>query len=500
MRRSIERFIDSITMYRAVLYGLYLMVATAISLSLFGQLSFTIGSLIVTLVVLLVVSYATNRLFAWAFSAPYNPESWQITALIIFFLIFPQSDLKGYLYVAIIAAIAMASKYILAIRGRHIFNPAAVAVVIGGLLGVLGATWWIGTLFLLPVVMIVGFLLTWKLRHFWMVGTYMFVSLVMAAVLSKIGGHDVGEAIKGAINSGPMVFAGTIMLTEPLTSPTTKRAQIFFGLLVGALTGGHLGWVSKPDVAILVGNVYAFMLGARRSISLTYAGTRELGPTIHEFLFKPMHKLKFKPGQYIELTLPHAGADDRGVRRVFSIASRPGAEYLRLGLVMSETGHSTFKQTLVNLKSGALVRATQIGGSFTLPRSRRKPLVFVAGGIGITPFRAMLDDLIEKGEKHQVTLFYAVRRQELAVYTDIISQAIRTIGLKVVIVVAEPSADWTGEAGRLTVDTMAKYVPDLADCKIYISGPNAMVQDFRSDLRSYAVNPLNIVTDYFTGY
>jgi NAD(P)H-flavin reductase len=47
---------------------------------------------------------------------------------------------------------------------------------------------------------------------------------------------------------------------------------------------------------------------------------------------------------------------------------------------------------------------------------------------------------------------------------------------------------------------MAKYVPDLADCKIYISGPNAMVQDFQSDLRSYAVNPLNIVTDYFTGY
>jgi ferredoxin-NADP reductase/Na+-translocating ferredoxin:NAD+ oxidoreductase RnfD subunit len=487
-------------MYRAVLYGLYLMVATALGLSLFGQLSFTLASLIVTLIILLVVSYAVNRLFAWTFSVPHNPESWQITALIIFFLIFPQSDFKGYLYVGIIAAIAMASKFLLAIRGRHIFNPAAVAVVIGGLLGVLNAAWWVGTLFLLPVLLIVGFLLTWKLRHFWMVGAYMFVTLVTTTVLAKIGGHDMGEAIKGAVISGPMIFAGTIMLTEPLTSPTTKRSQIFFGMLVGALSGGHLGWISKPDVAILVGNVYAFMLGARRSISLNYVGTRELAPTIHEFLFKPEHRLKFKPGQYIELTLPHDGPDDRGIRRVFSIASRPGAEYLRLGLVMPETGHSTFKQALVNLETGTVVRATQIGGSFTLPRSHRKPLVLVAGGIGITPFRAMLDELTEKGEKRQVTLFYAVRRQELAVYTDIISQAIRTIGLGVVIVVSEPSADWTGETGRLTVETIAKYAPDLADSKIYISGPNAMVQDFQRDLRTYAVSPGNIVTDYFTGY
>ncbi len=500
MRRTIEQFIDSITMYRAVLYGLYLMVATAIGLSLFGQLSFTLGSLIITLIILLVVSYAANRLFAWTFSVPYNPESWQITALIIFFLVFPQTDFKGYLYVAIIAAIAMASKYILAIRGRHIFNPAAVAVVIGSLLGILNASWWVGTLFLVPVVMIVGFLLTWKLRHFWMVGAYMFVTLVTAVILAKLTSHDMGDAVKGAIISGPMIFAGTIMLTEPLTSPTTKRAQIFYGMLVGALSGAHLGWLSKPDAAILVGNVYAFMLGARRSISLTYAGTRELAPTTHEFLFKPTHKLRFKPGQYIELTLPHDNADDRGIRRVFSIASRPDAEYLRLGLVMPRTGHSTFKQTLVNLKPGTLVRATQIGGSFVLPYSRRKPLVFIAGGIGITPFRAMLDSLIEKGEKRQVTLFYAVRRQELAVYTDIISQAIRTVGLGVVVVVAEPQADWTGERGRLTVETIAKYVPDLIDSKIYISGPNAMVQDFQRDLIGYAISPFNIVTDYFTGY
>ena len=499
MRRLAEVFVDSITMYRLVLYGLYLIVATAIGLSVFGQLSFAPLDMITTLAILMVASYLTNRLFAWTFSVPYNPESWQITALIIFFLIFPQSDFKGYLYVAIVAGLSTASKYVLAIRGRHIFNPAAIAVVISGLLGILGATWWVATLFLLPVVLIVGLLVTWKLRHFWMVGIYMFVSLALAVISAKLGGHDGGEAVKSAIISGPLIFAGTIMLTEPLTSPTTRRGQTIYALLVGVLGGLHLGWLSKPDVAISIGNAFAFVLGARRSIKLTVAGSREIAPKIHEVLFKPARALKFKPGQYIELTLPHHGTDDRGVRRTFSIASRPSAEYLRLGFVSPDLP-STFKQALISLQPGALVHATQIGGNFVLPKNVQKPIVLVAGGIGITPFRAMIDELIERGEKRQTTLFYTVRHQNLAVYTDIISQAISIVGLRLVLVVAEPTSGWTGESGRLSVETMKKYVGNLKSSKVYISGPNAMVEDFRRELQLYGVNPFNIVTDYFSGY
>ncbi len=499
MKRLVEEFIDSITMYRLVLYGLYLIIATAIGLSVFGQLSYTPLTLIMTLLVLVLSSYVVNRLFSWTFSVPYNPESWQITALILFFLVFPQNDLKGYLELALVAGIAMASKYVLAVRGRHIFNPAAIAVVISGLLGILGATWWVATLFLLPVVMIVGFLVTWKLRHFWMVGLYMFVSVALAGAIAKLGGHDLGDAIKTVIISGPMVFAGTIMLTEPLTSPNTKRSQTVYALIVGILGGLHLGWLSKPDVAISIGNMFSFMLGARRSVKLSFIKAHQIAPTTYEVLLKPHHQYKFKPGQYIELTLPHDETDDRGIRRVFSIASRPGAEYIRLGLVVPESP-STFKRKLLSLGEGTQIHATQIGGSFVLPRNADRPLVLIAGGIGITPFRAMLDQMIENRDNRQVTLFYAIRRQDMAVYTDIIEQARRALGLRAVFVITEPTGDWQGERGRLSVDMMKRYVDNLTDSKIYISGPNAMVEDFRSELQMQGVMPFDIVTDYFSGY
>ncbi len=499
MKRLVEKFIDSITMYRLVLYGLYLIIGTAIGLSMFGQLSYTPVALIVTLIVLLTSSYVINRLFSQTLSVPYNPESWQITALIIFFLVFPQNDIKGYLELVVVAGIAMASKYVLAIRGRHIFNPAAIAVVISGLLGILGATWWVATLFLLPVVMIVGFLVTWKLRHFWMVGLYMFVSVSLAVLMAKLAHHDLGDAVKTVIISGPMVFAGTIMLTEPLTSPTTRRSQTIYALLVAGLGGLQLGWLSKPDVAISIGNLFSFMLGARRVVKLKFVSARQIAPTVYEVLLKPNHQYKFKPGQYIELTLPHDETDDRGARRVFSIASRPGAEHMRLGLVVPESP-STFKRKLLSLGEGTHIHATQIGGSFVLPRNTDRPLVLIAGGIGITPFRSMLDQMIENGDNRQVTLFYAIKRQDMAVYADVIEQARQTVGLRAVFVITEPTGNWQGERGRLSVDMMKRYVSNLTDSKIYISGPNAMVEDFRSELQMSGVMPFDIVTDYFSGY
>jgi ferredoxin-NADP reductase/Na+-translocating ferredoxin:NAD+ oxidoreductase RnfD subunit len=499
MRRLVEGFIDSFTMYRLVLYGLYLLVSTSIGLSIFGLLSFTPISLILTLLVLYVFSYAANRLFSWTFSVPYNPESWQITALIIFFLIFPQSDFRGLFYVAIVAAISMASKYVLVFRGRHIFNPAAIAVVISGLLGLLGAVWWVGTLFMLPSVLIVGLLVAWKLRNFWMIGVYMFTAVALSTILAKISGNDGGEAIKNAIISGPIIFAGTIMLTEPLTSPTTKRSQIVYAVLVGALSGLRLGWLSKPDVAISIGNVFAFMLGSKRAIKFKYIGSRLIAPSIYEIVLRPVHKLRFRAGQYIELTLPHDKTDDRGIRRAFSFASAPSSNEVQLGMVIPAEP-SSFKRELMRLKPGNIISATQVAGSFVLPRDSNMPLVFIAGGIGITPFASMLEDLMARRDRRQITLFYSVKSQDMAAYSDIIIRAQREIGLRVVVIVSQPTVGWSGESGRLNTEKMTKYVNNLMFSRIYISGPNALVESFKADLKDYGVSGRNIMTDHFSGY
>lgn len=486
-------------MYRLVLYGLYLITATALVLSLFGQVSFGIVPLAVTLIVLLVTSYVVSKLFAWMFSAPYNPESWQITAFILFYLIFPQSTLKGYALAALVALLSVASKYLLAIRGRHVFNPAAVAVVISGLLGLLGATWWVATITLLPVVTIVGFVITWKLRHFWMVGVYLFVSVVVAGIVAKVGGRDLGDALKIIVISTPIMFAGTIMLTEPLTSPTTRRSQVIYATLVATLGALQLGWISKPDVALLVGNAFSFLMGQRRAIKLEFVSATEITPSIYSIILRPVHPLRFKAGQYIELTLPHTHSDDRGIRRTFSIASRPSDGHISLGLVVADPS-STFKASLLKLEKGTIIRATEVGGSFVLPQNIEQPIVMIAGGIGITPFRSMIDDLLARQEKRPIILFYATRQENLLVYGDLLNQARQQLGLIVVPIVSQPTISWTGERGILDMSVIERYVKNIYGNTYYISGPNAMALSFREQLKSAGIDNWHIKTDYFSGY
>ncbi len=499
MKQAVESFIDSMTMYRLTLYGLYLITATALVLSLIGQLAFSPLELIISLIILVSVSYVATRIFAWVFSSAYNPESWQITAFILFYLIFPQTDIKGYLLTALVALLAVASKYLLAIRGRHIFNPAAVAVVISSTLGLLGATWWIATIVMLPVTVLVGLLIVWKLRHFMMVGIYMCVSVGLAGVIAFASGFDVGDAIKAAVLSSPIIFAGAIMLTEPLTSPTTRRAQIIYASIVGVLGGLQLGWLSKPDVALLVGNAFTFLIGQRRSIRLQLVSIQETTPTIYSVVLKPVHPIRFKAGQYIELTLPHAHSDERGIRRTFSIASRPGDEHITLGLVTADPS-STFKAALLQMKPGQEIRATHIGGNFVLLHDTQRPIVMIAGGIGITPFRAMIDDLLARHETRPITLFYAVRRQDLLVYGRVLNEARTRLGIKVIPVVADPTDNWQGQRGYVTVDMIRQYVNQLHDATFYISGPNKMVLAFRRQLTAAGVSRMRIKSDYFSGY
>lgn len=487
------------TMYRLTLYGLYLIATTALVLSLLGQLTFSPLELIISLAILAAVSYVTTRLFSWVFSTSYNVESGRITALILFLLIFPQTDVKGYLLTALVAFLAVASKYLLAIRGRHIFNPAAAAVVISSALGLIGATWWVATLVMIPVVAIVGLLIVWKLRHFMMVGIYLGVSVLLAGGIAFLSGFDVGDALKAVVLSSPIIFAGTIMLTEPLTSPTTRRAQIVYASLVGVLGGLQLGWLSKPDVALLIGNAFTFIIGQRRSIRLQLVTIHEIAPMIYNVVLKPTHPIRFTAGQYIELTLPHKHPDDRGIRRTFSIASRPSDQYITLGLVTADPS-STFKAALLQLASGAELRATHIGGNFILPRDKTRPIVMIAGGIGITPFRAMIDDLLARHEKRPITLFYAVRKQDLLVYGRLLNEARSELGIKIIPIVADPTDTWQGQTGYLTIDTIHRYVDQLHESMFYISGPNKMVIAFRKQLKQAGVSSLRIKSDYFSGY
>lgn len=122
----------------------------------------------------------------------------------------------------------------------------------------------------------------------------------------------------------------------------------------------------------------------------------------------------FQAGQYIEITLPRLFYDDmRGKARDFSIASSPNDKKLRIAFRNSESG---FKRTLTEMALGSTIEVKGPFGDMFLPKYNSLPIVFVAGGIGITPFLSMLRFMAEEKLPYDITIFYANRDKNSSAY------------------------------------------------------------------------------------
>ena len=176
----------------------------------------------------------------------------------------------------------------------------------------------------------------------------------------------------------------------------------------------------------------------------------------------------------------------------FTIASSPTEADVHLGVKFGR-GMSSFKKALSAMQSGGKIYAGQLGGDFVLPRDAARKLVFIAGGIGITPFRSMVKDLADRGEKRDIVLLYANKDAEDIAYRPLLDDAARTLGLRTVYVMAEK-----GE--RIDAAFVTACVPDFRDRTFFLSGPTGMVDAFKGMLRGMGVRRRNIVTDYFPGF
>jgi len=488
--RPIDVFLNGITMYRLVMWGLAALAVYSFAASLLGQLSYGIGPLVASWFVLMISCFVFNTLFAKIFHAPTNVESSWITGLILFLTLAPATSLTATVPLLFAAAIAMASKYILAIKKRHIFNPAALALFALSVGGSGAAIWWVGTPIMLPAVGLLGLLVVRKIRRFDALLPFVAVSMVMAAVMAVADGFGVLDSLQTLFLSWPLVFMGTIMLTEPFTMPPSRALRIIYAAIVGMLfsTQFHLGPVySSPELALLVGNIYSYLVGSRQRLSLTLREVVTLSPGVYEFIFDSSERLKFAAGQYLEWTLPHAKPDTRGNRRYLTVASAPGTNEVRFATRIGEK-RSSFKNALLSLTPGDRLSAASVAGDFTLPREAHHPLVFIAGGIGITPFASMLRHMLETKEKRDITLVYAANSQDDFAYRSLIEES-RPLGDKPVYLAGE----------RITEETIRNNVPELSKSIFYISGPDIMVRVYRDMLASLGVHKTHIKSDYFPG-
>src|SRR5258708_6198810 len=219
-------------MYRLLLYYLILLLAVAFIYSIFGILPFTPFSLVASSLVLVAVSYVTNKIFEKLFKVQTNIESNFITALILALIITPAKGVTDFFFLIVAAILAMASKYILNIRGKHIFNPAAIALVITAFTIHGYASWWVGTLAMLPWILF-GVLIVRKIRRFDLV-FYFFVTAVVSILgISFLRGNtNILTILKTTFVDSPILFFAFIMLTEPLTTPPTLILKsIYVGLV-----------------------------------------------------------------------------------------------------------------------------------------------------------------------------------------------------------------------------------------------------------------------------
>lgn len=505
MIKAIDNFLNNITMYRLVLYYLLVLVILASFFGFLGILPYSFFSIIFSAVLITLVMLTANEIFARTYGAPTNSESVYISALILTLIITPPKNLHDIMFLFWAAVWTAASKFIFAINKKHLFNPVALSVFLLSITLGTAATWWVGRSVLLPFVFIGGVLIVRKIKRFDMVGSFFLASMVTIGFFSYQAGANLFSTFSKTLLASPWIFFAFVMLTEPLTTPPTKSLQIIYGSLVGILFSPqfHLfSFYTTPEMALLIGNIYSYIASPKYKLLLSLQEKIQIAPDIYDFIFRPSQKLAFSPGQYMEWTLPHQKPDARGNRRYFTLASSPTEENLRIGVKFYQEA-SSYKMNLFYGNEKKTIVASQLAGDFTLPDKEGQKYVFIAGGIGITPFRSMIKYMLDKNQKRPVVLFYSNRHFNEIIYREVFSQAERQLGIKVIYTLTDLSSvpeNWTGKTGRINRDLIAQEVPDYRKRLFYLSGPKKMIDAFKRVLKKMGVSQNQIKTDYFPGF
>jgi Na+-transporting NADH:ubiquinone oxidoreductase subunit NqrB len=257
--------------YRLALYYLAAILIAALGLSAAGIVHQSVLNLAFSAIVSLAVCLGVNWAFAYVFGADSNWESVAISAIIITLIVTPVApgDLAGAGFLALVSAWAMASKYLIAVRKKHLFNPACLGAVVMGVGLHRNVSWWVGdNAVLLPVILLGGALILSRLRYFEMVAAFAAVVLGISIAegnLASIAG--MGQSLSDMGIHSMFCFFGMVMITEPRTAPLGRWRQVTYGVLVGLLFSPftHIGtYYFTPESALICGNLFVFLSNKRR--------------------------------------------------------------------------------------------------------------------------------------------------------------------------------------------------------------------------------------------
>lgn len=230
---------------------------------------------------------------------------------------------------------------------------------------------------------------------------------------------------------------------------------------------------------------------------VTLDHTEDIAQNIRTFWFQPERPVRYTAGQFIELTLPHDNPDDRGIKRWFTLSSSPSeAPLVSITTKYATNNSSSFKTALFRLEAGSEVRMSEPMGDFVLPKDISIPLVFIAGGIGITPIRSIIKWLQDNQEHRTIHLLYAANTIDEVAFRELFN----LYGAPTDITLKSAPKKWQGHSGTLSADRILELAPNVDNKLYYISGPEAMVETLVSGLKAKGVDSKHLVGDFFPNY
>lgn len=226
---------------------------------------------------------------------------------------------------------------------------------------------------------------------------------------------------------------------------------------------------------------------ANSTITLRLKEKEQLVDNVWAFRFEPSAPLTWTAGQFVRVELLHDNPDAEGTKRWFTVSSAPYEGILQITTRVTD---STFKQALSNLSLGdGLHLLERPEGDFVWEDSD-KPLIFVAGGIGVTPFRSILKQRAHDDLPLDVTLIYGNRTDAIVFKNEFDDYAARNQEFKAKYVIGEP----------LTAAKLAELEPELNSSLVYVSGPEPMVAALGDELTAMGLPKAQLRQDSFPNY
>ena len=220
------------------------------------------------------------------------------------------------------------------------------------------------------------------------------------------------------------------------------------------------------------------------------------------FRFEKPKGFEYRAGQNCDFFLINPReTDEEGNKRTFSLVSSPDEPHLAFASRMRDTA---FKRALKVMKIGDTIEVEGPFGDFFLHENVARPAVFLAGGIGITPFFSIIKDATKRGLSHKIILFYSNRRPEDAPFLQELEELTKVnknfTHIPTMTQIDKSKSKWRGETGYISAEKIKRFISDDSNPIYYIAGPLGMLSSIRGLLNTIGISNDDIRSEEFIGY